>query len=306
MSESFVGSLAEKNPDVILFLDIPADQEYDKIKTILERVPETKIAILDHHIFERNMNHIGILHINPRFRDKRVYIPASYIVYRIIERLGLNVKPLIWIACMGIIGDYGVEDCIDIIEECKMDYPHLLKGDPMRSRLSDGAKIISSTVTLKGLKGAEICLDILKKCSTYEDFIRIKKLREWRNIVDEEIKSLIDGFEREKEVYEPVIFYKITTRLSLTSVISTILSERYPDSIVVIRKKSGSQWKISVRNQSGEYNVGEIVKKSVQGIGSGGGHEKAAAGIVSKWRVFKKRLLDEVGKYKSIYSRNKK
>jgi single-stranded DNA-specific DHH superfamily exonuclease len=300
MDRAFVRDIVERSPDTVVFLDMPVDQEYRKIKGIRKGLPGVTIAVLDHHIFERDLNQIGILHINPRFRKKGIYLPSAWLVYRMLEKLGLDVKGLVWIASIGIIGDYGITDARDVLEECRLEYPYLLRGNPMKSRLSDAAKTLSAAITLKGMKGADEALRSLRKCDYFEDLMGIKKLKHWRKVVDEEIRELVRGFDKAKETRGVVIFYKIESRLNLGSVISTIISEKHPEDIIVIRKKSGEGWKVSVRNQSGQYNVGEIVKRAVKGLGSGGGHEKAAAGVVPKWREFRKRFLEEVGKANKV------
>ncbi len=294
MDDVFVRELAEREPQVLVFLDIPADQEREKLLLMKEK--GIQIVVVDHHIAEWNLNRDGILHINPRFRKKDAYIPAACVVYKALFLLGFDVKRLSWLACIGIVGDYGFRECGDVMEECRLEYPYLLRGNPLKSRIMEGAKLISSAVTLKGLKGAGEALRIVKQCEHFEDLMASRKLKSWRRTVDEEIRSIVSEFEEKKETRGDVVFFRIETRLNLTSVISTMLSERYPDKIVVIRKRSGKGWKVSVRNQSGRYNVGEIVKRAVKGLGSGGGHEKAAAGIVSGWLKFRKRFLEEVVK----------
>ena len=296
MDEEFTKSLIEKKPELIVFLDIPVDQERKMLKKLFKALPDLRILILDHHIPEKNLNSENIVHINPRFKNKDLYIPTSGMVYVLLKKLRYKVTHLVWMAAVGIIGDYGTEDCKDIIEECKEEYPYLLEEDPMTSPLAEVAKLISSAVTLKGLKGAATALKVLSLYDYFDDFIKVEKLQRWKGMVEKEINRLLEEFERGKERKGDVIFYKIETKLNLTSVISTILSEKYQKEIIVIRKKSSKGWKISVRNQSGDYNVGELVKRAVQGIGSGGGHEKAAAGIISKWREFKRKFLEEIRK----------
>jgi single-stranded DNA-specific DHH superfamily exonuclease len=296
MDSRFVRDIIESSPDVVVFLDMPVDQEYKKMRSIKKRLPRGLIAVLDHHPAERDLNKYGVLHINPRFRKPGIYLSAAWLVYRILERLGHDVKPLVWIAAIGIIGDYDITDSRDVLEECRLEYPYLLKGNPMKSRLAEASKTLSSAITLKGLKGAGEALRSLRECKCYEDLMGIRKLKSWRGVVDEEIREIVKGFEKNMETRGVVAFYKIETRLNLGSVISTLISEKHPDNIIVVRKKSREGWKLSVRNQSGKYNVGEIVKKAVKGLGSGGGHERAAAGVVPKWIELKKRFLEEVGK----------
>ena len=100
------------------------------------------MIVIDHHIFEKNLNSERVVHINPRFK-KETYLPTSYLVYRILENLGKEIKPFIWIAVTGIIGDYDVRECKDVMEECKKkpiseNALHWQRSCSGYSRISDG------------------------------------------------------------------------------------------------------------------------------------------------------------------------
>ncbi len=292
--ERFVKDIVRRDPDLLLIVDIPIDQEHEKLEAIKKALPHLKIIVIDHHIIERDLNSMGALHINPRFRKPDAYMPCACIVYVMLQKLGFDVRSLVWMAAIGIISDYGIDDCRDVLEECRTEYPYLLRGNPRKSRIFDAAKLISSAVTLKGLKGASEAMKILTKCEYFEDLAAVRKLKEWRNIVDSEIRQVILESEKTRTKKGDVLFYRIDTKLKLNSIIATILSEKHPDSVIVVRQRYRNGWKISLRNQSGKYNLGEIAKRAVRGIGSGGGHEKAAAAMVPRWLEFRRRFLSEL------------
>ncbi|MEM7819760.1 MAG: hypothetical protein QXD48_02945 [Candidatus Aenigmatarchaeota archaeon] len=52
-----------------------------------------------------------------------VYLSTSYIIYRILEQIGIPVRENAWIACVGVIGDHAIEGCRDLIEICKKICP---------------------------------------------------------------------------------------------------------------------------------------------------------------------------------------
>lgn len=295
MGKDFVQVLLDKKPELLVFIDLPVDQESGKLEMLLKEMPGLRIAVLDHHIAEKNVNSERILHINPRFHKEDAYIPAACMLYRMSEGMGKPVKPLIWIAAMGTIGDYGIDDCSRLIEECRKEYPFLLEGpDPRDTRLGYGADMIAAAATMKGLNGIAECLKALLSAQGFEDFESVKKLREWKDDLDEEFGMIMNDFERDKQSFEQerLVVFEVKSPLSITSLIATHIGAMLPDRIVVIRKKSGDTWKVSLRNQEGSVNLGDIVKNCVEGIGSGGGHEKAAAGIVNDWDLFLKRLRE--------------
>jgi single-stranded DNA-specific DHH superfamily exonuclease len=284
---SFFKEVVDNQPKVLVFLDIPVDQEWKKILSLKEKIPDIKIAIIDHHLIEKNMNSDDILHINPMFYGDS-YIPASCVVYELLRNIGFDVKPFNWIALIGIIGDYGVKDCEWMFEEQKKidDTPHC--------ELIKASEIIASSITLKGIKGCEKALTVLLKSQNYKDFAKSSELKRWNKIVQTEIKRLTKAFEKDKEFFEEknVIFFEIKSKMNITSIIATIVAEKYPNNIIIIRKKSGDKWKISLRYQKGDINMGNFAKKASEGIGSGGGHVKSAGALVNNWEKFKKRILE--------------
>ncbi len=292
MGENFVKAVLEKKPGMLVFLDLPVDQEWRNLERFLKEIPGVRIVIIDHHIHERDMNSERILHINPRFVRGDAYMPAACVVYRILEDLGREVKPLIWIAAMGVIGDYVWEDCPDLIRECREEYPYLLEGEPRKSRLGAGADIIAAATTLKGLPGVSECLKVLMASEGFEDFDSARKLQDWKRELDDEFQIIVEDFEKKRQLFEKegLMVYEVKSGLSLTSMVATRMGGRFPDNIVAIRKASGDVWKVSLRGQNTGLNLGDIVKKCVKDIGSGGGHEKAAAAVVRDWGEFLKRL----------------
>jgi single-stranded DNA-specific DHH superfamily exonuclease len=298
MSEVFVKTILKKKPDLLVFLDLPVDQERKKLERFLEEVPDMRIIILDHHIAEGNINGERIIHANPRFIEAGIYIPASCMVYRMLEGMGRQVRPMIWIAAMGTIGDYGIEDCGDLMDECREEYPSFMEGNDLRKTLlGKGADIIAAAATLKGLHGVGESLKVLISAQGFEDFESSGKLHAWKRELDEEFETIIHSFGKEKQEYpEGLVVFEVKSALSITSMVATHLGTELPEKIVMIRKRSGDQWKVSLRNQSGRTNLGDTVKEAVKGIGSGGGHEKAAAGIVSDWDLFLKRFREILAK----------
>ncbi|MFQ5647610.1 MAG: DHHA1 domain-containing protein [Candidatus Aenigmatarchaeota archaeon] len=282
MDDRFVEEVLEKKPSLVVFLDLPVDQE----------LPKARILVIDHHIPEADLNSERILHINHMFTQK-VYIPTSYQVYRVLERMGRKMGGLCWISAIGIIGDYGFKECHDFLLKCKVRYPELLYEHPMESKLAKASEMISSAVTLKGARGAMMALDILVKAKRHADFAGHKGLVRLDKRMKAEVDKILDEFSKKKEEHPELnlIIFEVRSKLNITSVISSILARLYPDDIIIIRKGHNGGWKISARSQTGIVNLGEIIKKCVSGIGSGGGHEKAAGAMVNNWEEFKARLL---------------
>ncbi len=299
LDRKFMKEIEEKGPDVLVFLDIPIDQEWEKIRSLKESSEGMRIMIIDHHIIERDMNPDGVLHINPRFEVPGIYCPASYCIYRIFRSMGLDVEPFVWIAVIGIIGDYGFEDCGDVLEECAERYPQFMEGEDFRkNKLATAAEMISAAITLKGPKGAGKGLEALARSEEFSDFYDSRVFRGYRETVNREIERITEDFEENKDILEEdkVIFYEIKSKLNITSIMATVFTERYEDYVVITRKNSAQGWKVSLRCQKGWTNVGDLAKSCSKGIGSGGGHPKSAGALVRDWDEFRKRVLEFVRK----------
>lgn len=293
LNDDFIDELIEKKPSLVMFMDTPVDQEERMVKK-LQKKTGCRIMIIDHHIYEKNLDSKEILHMNPRFRDKKAYIPTAFMVYRILEKMSKDVRPYSWIAAMGVIGDYAFEDCKELLDECEKEYPYLLEKHPLDSKLSEGADMISYAVIMKGFKGAGEALKVLMKSLDYEEFSKNKKLLKWKGEMEREFDFIVMEARKEEYPEKGVIIYLIKTRFNITSLVATHFSESYPDMIIIVRKQTGDMWKLCLRNQSGRVNLGKIAKKAVNGIGSGGGHEKAAGVLTTDWEKFKKKFISSL------------
>jgi single-stranded DNA-specific DHH superfamily exonuclease len=293
MSDDFADELAKKEPGLVVFLDIPADQEGKKIKRLQKRTG-CKIIIVDHHIYEKNLNSDDILHLNPRFKRRDAYISCAHIVYVILQRMGLDVKELCWIAAMGVIGDYAFDESKDFLDDCRMEYPYLLEKHPLESRLGSGANMINYAASIKGLRGTAEALKILVKSSDHQEFMVNKKLLRWKEEMERELDSVVRDAKKEEYDEIGLLIFNIKTRFGITSTVATLFSEKYPDSVIIVRKEMKHGWKLCLRNQSGRVNLDGIVKKCIKGIGSGGGHERAAGVVTTDWERFKKRFVSSL------------
>jgi single-stranded DNA-specific DHH superfamily exonuclease len=276
MDKKAVKYVESQKPAAVLWVDIPVDQEWKKLLKLKESLPETSFGIIDHHLVNMGMRRYGIFHINPRFAKKSAYIPASYVIYKLLEKLGYKIKRYDWIACAGVIGDHGT---CRVMTKNRMDLPKTI------------SELITSAIVLKGAEGAEKSLRLLVKSEMPDEFTADPYLASWHKIVNKEKDRILADFEKNREKQGDFLFYEINSRMNLTSTVSSILADKHPKNVVVIRKKTKDVWKISLRCQSGKVNVGHAAKVASKDIGSGGGHEKSSGSVVNDWDTFRKRLL---------------
>jgi len=301
IDDRFLKELEKEKPDLMVVLDIPIDQEWEKVEYLQNKLPDLKMVVLDHHIPEKNLNSDRNIHMNPRFKEN-VYIPASCMVYRLLENLGLDVKPFIWIAAMGVIGDYGIEDCTDLFDECRKAYPSAIGDNPMKSSLRDISEYVMAALIMHGERGVEKSVEMLLGTDDFESVARNEYFRACREKVDAEMRRIMKDFEKKKResVELGMLLYKLDSRLNLASTVSSIIAEKNPDKIVIITKHSGQYVKVSARYQKGGINLNDLMKSASEGIGSGGGHEKAAGALINRndAEEFETRLIRKVAELK--------
>ena len=296
--DDLIAELAELKPEVVIFMDIGVDEHWQRLVKIKDNIPGTKIVLIDHHVIQKDINKLEMMHINPRFQDPDAYVPASLMVFDILTALGLKTKSMSWIACIGVISDYGHKQNKEFIDVCKKQYSTLLDAtDLIDSKLGTAAKTIYSAIVLKGEYGVRKVVDILVNSGGFEEFEETRDLRKWKEVVDKEVENIIQDFEKNKELRGNVIFFEIKSKLNLASIISNIISQKFSDKIIVIGKNVNGSWKVSARSPkhgsgSGKsVNLAEVVKKACEGIGYGGGHPQAAGASVEDWEKFKDRVV---------------
>lgn len=293
MEEKFLEELIKKKPALMVFLDMQIDQERDKLLVLQQKCPLVRTLIIDHHKPEHDMNGDRIIHINPVLVED-VYQPTAYLTYRLLERLGKEAAPHLWIAAIGVIADYAFHTCADLLDEAAQRFPASLAGDPRASPLGVAGEMISAVITVEGMEGAQKALKILRQADRPEQVTGAPLLTDARKLVDKEFGMVKRDCEEHKEETGPFVFFEIEAKYNLVSRLSTLLAERWPGKIIIIRKKCEEGWKLSGRCQSGRIHLGEIFKKAARGIGSGGGHKKAAGAQVSDWEEFRKRVMEAV------------
>ncbi len=258
MDSRLMKMLMEIKPSLVVMLDLPLDQESGKLEKLMKESLNTKMIIIDHHVPEKDMNSGRLIHINPIF-ESGDYIPASVLVYRLLEKLGKDVRKLVWIAATGVIGDYAYQDCGDVLDECEKLYPGCARGKyPKMAMLS---KKLMATVIYHGLRGADRSLKIMTGSDKYERVLENSYFRGCYAKVEKEIRKAVSGFRKKAREYPnlDMFVYKIESPLNVASTISTILAEKHPDKMIFVIKDSKQMVKVSARCQMGDVNLNDLI-----------------------------------------------
>jgi len=277
-------------PTKIIFLDMAIDQDQVLMKKIGGLCD---ILIIDHHQITKNMNGRNIVHLNPRLDKQDIYQSTTYLAYKLIEIL-MDPAQWLWIASVGMIADYNLDDSQDVVGLIRKKYG-ITSSNLYESHFGRLADMISSAKATKKLSMEELA-DLFMNIEDPFNLDGVKnsdKLIEAYKDVENELVRIKSEFESRAEKKGDIVYYNFNSKYNLRSPVSTILSERYRNKIVVVYEKVGSWIDVSVRNQTKRYNVGMLLKKSAEGLGaSAGGHEAAAGAKVPEknWKAFRENL----------------
>ncbi len=264
-------------------LDYDADKIFVLDLAVVEQdfIDEVKkpVVWLDHHDILKREN---VTYFNTRQYGPP--IPPTAVCYDI-------VKQDMWIAACGCIGDWYIPH---FINEFRQDYPNLIgedlkkPGDILyKSRLGKLVAILATN--LKGkTKEVMASLKILTRITAPEDILEQKTPQG---------KFLFKRFEKINMLYEKlrdealnhingkvVLFVYSEKGYSFTSGLSNEISYLHPDKIVVICRKKGDEFKLSLRRgDNNTIDLRKVLEIALRGIdGFGGGHEFACGGSVKE------------------------
>jgi len=294
MDKNIIQRIQTTVPDKLIFLDIAADQQQNVLKKLGSICD---MMIVDHHQVFKDMNGKNIVHYNPRIETHGVYRSTSYCVYKICSKI-IDMSDLLWIAGVGMVSDYNLDDSKDLVKELEKNYS--LEEPLYGTKLGRMADMIASTRATNTLS-CEQMVGVFEN-ATFEEFEKARnadKMIESQKIIENEISEILADYEQKMERAGNIIFYNIKSKFNLGSSISTKVSEHVQKSLVVIYERSGNRIKISARNQAKNINAGNAMQRAAKEVGgSGGGHEAAAGATIpaDEWDHFKRILIKIVNK----------
>lgn len=276
-------------PNKVILLDMAIDQQpqlVGRMKAFAD------VLIIDHHIISNNLNSSSVVHYNPRFRNPKVYQSTTYLAYKVISRLA-DISDMLWVAATGAVADYELRWSEDVMKEAQK------KWEPATfHRLA--AMLESARVA--HAKSCEQIVDVILNSKGPEQILQSEDFVKAYTGIQAEIDSTLADAVANAEKAGDVIFYNIRAKYNIKSVVSTKLSEKWPDNLVVIweREKGGKTVSASVRNQNKNINANKVLRQAAAGIKgtSAGGHEAAGGATMpaERWEEFKQRLIEIVQK----------
>jgi len=284
ISIKFADKVKEYNPDKVFVLDVPViDQEFvDSIN-----IP---VIWIDHHSPWPIEN---VKYFNPRVNGND-NIPCSMICYK-------AVKQDLWIAMIGIVGDWYLEYKNEFNKEYNDLLGNINKPEEalFKTRLGDLIRIIS--FNLKGKTQ-----DVMKSIKI---LTRIKDPYEILEQKTAQGKFIYKRFENINKKYEPLLkkavsmlkkkdkllLFTYKEVISFTKELSNELLFNFPDKIILICREKSGEMKCSLR--SSDILLPPIVENALKGVsGYGGGHEHACGSCVKieDFRQYVKSIKEQI------------
>src|SRR3989338_8592754 len=265
MDKNIIQRIQTTVPHKIIFLDIAADQQQNVLKKL---GGICDIMIVDHHQVFKNMNGKNIVHFNPRMDQHDIYRSTAYCVFKICSKL-IDMEEYLWIAGVGMVSDYNLNDSKDLVKAIKEKYG--LEEPLYGTKLGRLADMISSTRATNALS-CEQMVDVFEHATfeKFEEANNADKMKEAAETIQKEMSSLMQDAQEHSEKIGNLVLYNIKTKFNLGSSLSTKLSENFRKHLVLIYERSGNRIKVSGRNQAKNLNAGKILQRAAISVGGSG------------------------------------
>ena len=270
--------LQKEKPDYVIIVDVSLDIDPKFFQEIEEFA---RIIFIDHHKIYNDLNSGKIIYIKAQYISD--IEPSKYCAAKMCFDLFGKIVPLpecSWVACLGILGDNGVEAWKGFVEESLSENNMKL---PDLDKLMD---VVSSVEVVAPDKFNELFSEIYN--SKKPQALFNSSLLQYKKIYDSEMEKLLREFKEKAEIDKnlELILFEFTSKYEIkSSLANKITNEFYPGmTLIVIQDKGDNLLRFSGRRQDFKVKVNELLEKACQGIeGAGaGGHIPAAAGKMNK------------------------
>lgn len=299
MTKELIELLNEYKITHLIITDLPGESFQD-----IEKIPQIKVLVIDHHPVEKEIIPENILVIKPNLFQSQLQtfnMCATHICYLFFSEI-INITDLDWIASLGMIGDICYESQKEFIDQVLRKNNIDIKPDVYDTEFGTLVNYITYADATKEEESYKKVLDALSTSNNYKE--ALQKLNEFKHI-ENTVKKYIENFQKDVEkINENLYFYEIDSPYDLGSMISTVISiKQIPrSSLFVLNKHFENKLRISARCQSGNQDMGKIMFKaqSLFENSNGGGHKPAAGGTIQQKdeKKFKEFVINEITKEK--------
>ncbi len=303
VTSSLMKELVKLQPDYLVFVDMAVDQDANPLVMLRQKF-DTKIIVIDHHPMSMDLNMLDIKHVNTRTVDPKAYLPASYMMHKIMAKFSSELAgEYSWISVIGTTGDHGIDNCPDLVKNFTNVFGTVASTQKEFSATKYGkASEFIMAAKASDPDGIEKARIMLERAINVDAFLSNETLKKWHFDMQLVINHIVNNFEKDAEFQKNanMAVYMINTDKRIESVVASIISDKFPRLTVVVCRSSDERVSCSLRNQK-LTDVSSLSKLAITGLkdARGGGHPQAAAASVQKkdWTAFKNALISNSGKF---------
>lgn len=284
VSDEDVAAMKKLDYDRLIIVDIA----HVATEKAMKLIDHKDTLFIDHH---QPIKFKNAVYCNPRLFDKHIYMPVSYLTYRLYESFG-EASRVAWIAAVGVLSDHGMAVSKDLFDFVYKLDPKLL-GEKCadeeelftHSTLGKLAKVLDNARVVKGREGAVFAANTLQILKSYKSLINggtddTARLKEWSGMAEKEFRRLVTDFNRKRKLLKGnVIFYEIPSKMNIKSSLGGYLVQFCPENVLVLAQQKDRMMDVSLRRGKRDgTDLNKMAQRAVKGIpgGAGGGHEAAS------------------------------
>lgn len=299
LAAAIYGLSAERRPDITC---MRGDFDSAALKT-LESEGVKRVLCLDWYgVYTSDLSAAErVTVLNPLFSGLPSTLCTTHIVYEAVRQSigSASADTALALAAIGIASDYCTESALGLFKEIAYGYPEyfkdvlqlLRKGELDKytvfgTRFRELSEMVWAPYILNGSEGSEKMVNAILDNGTFGIGGMLRGSRnpavvymrgEW-----EKFQELIEAewvyFDATAEIEPPFIVYepRETRYAGIVQKFSSMVADKYEDSIVMARVPVEGGTKYSFRRRRFDIDLGGILKE----MGVGGGHPEAAGCIV--------------------------
>lgn len=214
------------------------------------------------------------------------YLPSSRTAGELTK-----LKP--WLSLAGTISDAGqlYKENDEFIEK------HLKQIGMTLEEFQKNVTSVISNFLVYFNKEPEKAFDILEKINSIEG---ISQLNEYANPVKKEVHKFVEEYKTKKEKLGDINYYYFEPNFSVKVIVANIISHSTSNEAYIFATPKKENMTFSLRSNSDKVNVANIIKGGLLNLenASGGGHPRAAAGMIQAKDLekFKQNVKDYMSK----------
>ncbi|HVY01850.1 MAG TPA: DHHA1 domain-containing protein [Candidatus Nanoarchaeia archaeon] len=280
LNQDFLNKITKENFESVVITDLFFKSKDD----LKELSKKSKVLIIDHHSPDVDLNSENIVHLNSQGHC------AAMIAYELFSKV-TNLKGLDWLVACACAADWLVVNDAEFLTEVYMKYGdkfEIIDGELRKTgQIWQWSSDISSGLAyFRGLNLKEGYKEIGNNPGDFGNFARAVKL------VNQEIDEFRKKFQKEKKEIPNGYFFELNPKYEIKGMLISELSSLEKNKTLIFATPSKDKILLSSRRQDGLVDLNKFMFEATEGIGSGGGHKRAAGGFVKieNYSEFKKRI----------------